>query len=62
MSASRPPLSRRTALVLLVGFVVLFIVQFVALITGAFVVSAVCVVLFILGWFAMRWMTRRPTT
>jgi hypothetical protein len=58
MSASRPPLSRRSAAILLVGFVVLFIVQFVALVTGAFVVSAVCVVLFILGWFAMRRLMR----
>jgi hypothetical protein len=54
MSSSRPVLSRRTAMALLVGVVVLFIVQFVALITGAFVVSAVCVVVFILGWFAIR--------
>jgi hypothetical protein len=54
MSASRPALSRRGATALLVAIVVLFVVQFVALITGAFVVSAVCVVVFILAWFAIR--------
>jgi hypothetical protein len=48
------PFTRRTALVLLVGAVVVFVVGVVSLALGWIEVAAACAAVFTVGWLAMR--------